>query len=59
MSKFFRTQRLLLRGRPDAAYYADQEQQQLAAVQELMPRCVCFSLLAGVAPVTLAAGASH
>jgi hypothetical protein len=39
MSKFFRTQQLLSRGRPDTAYFAEQEQAQLAAVQELMPRC--------------------
>ncbi|KAI8470144.1 MAG: hypothetical protein J3K34DRAFT_521611 [Monoraphidium minutum] len=38
MSKFFAAQQLLLRGRPDAAYFAEQERRQLDAVQELMPR---------------------
>ncbi|GBF95632.1 hypothetical protein Rsub_08614 [Raphidocelis subcapitata] len=38
MAAFFGAQRLLLRGRPDAAYYSDQEAAQLARVQDLMPR---------------------
>lgn len=38
MAKVLVGQQLVFRNRPDAAFFADQEQQAFSSVQELMPR---------------------
>jgi hypothetical protein len=39
VTQLLRGQQLLLRNRPDAAAFADQEQQQVDAVRQVMARC--------------------
>jgi hypothetical protein len=44
MAKVLEGQQLVLRNRPDAAFFAQQEEDALHTVQQLLPRCECTTV---------------